>query len=153
MKKRSPIPVPVLYSFDHAKMKVIKNAYNHGKKNNHLVFTNRTPNWITTHASHGVSSGRVFYEVTVTKIIRGGICRVGWSTVACNAELGREEGSFGYGGTGWKSNDNSFTRYGKMFGINDTIGCAIDLEQRNISYFKNGKSLGIAFEFSLSNEV
>ena len=55
MKKRSPIPV--IYSFDHTKMKVIKDTYDHGKKNDHLVFTNRTPNWITTQAAHGVSSG------------------------------------------------------------------------------------------------
>ncbi len=36
--------------------------------------------------------------------------------------------------------------YGEILDIGDIIGCAIDLDRRVIEYFKNGKSLGIAFD-------
>lgn len=95
--------------------------------------------WMTARASHGVGEGSVFYEATVKGT---GICRVGWSTERSCLELGYDEGSFGYGGTGMKSNAGVFTQYGEEFGNGDIIGCALDIgdEHISISFFKNGKT-------------
>ena len=60
-------------------------------------------------------------------------------------ELGKDALSFGFGGTGKKSHNNTFDDFGEPFDKGDTIGCAIDLVDDTISFFKNGKSLGAAF--------
>ena len=50
--------------------------------------------------------------------------------------------SFGYGGTGKKSNAGTFEDYGEPFGKGDVIGVCIDLEESySISFCKNGVSL------------
>jgi len=42
-----------------------------------------------------------------------------------------------------KSSDG--TKYGELWSRGDIIGCLLDFEQRRIIYYKNGKSLGVAF--------
>ena len=42
--------------------------------------------------------------------------------------------SFGFGGTGKKSFDKQFDTYGEAFGLNDVIGCYLDLDDGNISF-------------------
>jgi len=90
-----------------------------------------------------LGSGRYYYEATVTD---EGLCRVGWSTEKANLDLGTDRFSYGFGGTGKKSNNKQFDDYGEAFGINDVIGCLLDLQQMEISFTKNGKNLGIAFK-------
>ena len=99
--------------------------------------------WCGARANYGVKSGKYYYEVLVQG---NGVCRVGWSSTSANLELGKDFYGYGYGGTGKKSNNNSFDEYGEKFGDSDTIGCYLDLEKRTISYSKNGCSLGPAFE-------
>jgi len=68
-----------------------------------------------------------------------------------NLDLGTDPYGFGYGGTGKKSNNRQFDDYGTPFGLNDVIGCALDLDNGIISYHKNGMDLGNAF--IISNDV
>ena len=56
--------------------------------------------------------------------------------------LGTDNGGFGFGGTGKKSNKSNFADYGESFGLNDVIGCSLDMKSKTISYSKNGKDLG-----------
>ena len=77
-----------------------------------------------------------------------GLCRVGWSTANASLNLGTDEGGFGYGGTGKKSNKGSFDSYGETFGLNDVIGTIIDWPSRTISFSKNGVDLGVGFTIS-----
>lgn len=51
------------------------------------------------------------------------VVRVGWSTGLCDMQLGEEELSFGYGGTGKASVNNKFNDFGEKFGEGDVIGC------------------------------
>lgn len=88
-------------------------------------------------------SGVFYYEATVTD---EGLCRVGWSTQRSNLDLGTDKYSFGYGGTGMKSFDRDFTKYGGAFGINETIGCWLDTVRMEIGFTKNGVNLGVAFQ-------
>ncbi|GAB1597636.1 ATP-dependent RNA helicase DDX1-like [Argonauta hians] len=100
---------------------------------------------------HGVRSnksvfgkdGRFFYEATVTD---EGLCRVGWSTNKATLDLGTDKFGFGFGGTGKKSFGRQFDSYGESFGINDVIGCYLDLEKGIIKWSKNGIDLGKAYD-------
>lgn len=64
---------------------------------------------------------------------------------------GTDKESYGFGGTGKKSFGRQFDSYGEPFGMNDTIGCCLDLDNNVIKYLKNGKDLGNAF--TLANHV
>jgi ATP-dependent RNA helicase DDX1 len=94
-------------------------------------------------ATHGVKTGRYFYECIVSG---SGICRVGWSTVAAHLELGKDKHGYGYGSTGFKSN-GGFEKYGDgKFQNGDAVGCYIDLVKREVSYSRNGAQMGKAFD-------
>ena len=105
--------------------------------------SNADKQWAGARATHGVKGGKCFYEATVKG---AGICRVGFSTMAAHHELGRDMHGFGYGGTGMKSLNNAFEAYGEKYGNGDVIGCALDLDESTISFYKNGKALGVAFQ-------
>ena len=60
-------------------------------------------------------------------------------------DLGTCKFSFGFGGTGKKSNNRQFDDYGEAFGKGDVIGCYLDLDNLEIAYTKNGVDLGLAF--------
>ncbi|XP_049763744.1 ATP-dependent RNA helicase Ddx1 [Schistocerca cancellata] len=99
--------------------------------------------WHGCRATKGVQGkGRYYYEATVTD---EGLCRVGWSTLQANLDLGTDKFGFGFGGTGKKSNNKQFDSYGEEFGIHDTIGCFLDLDSGEIKFSKNGVDLGKAF--------
>ncbi|XP_077337265.1 heterogeneous nuclear ribonucleoprotein U-like protein 1 isoform X2 [Lithobates pipiens] len=114
--------------------------------------------WSGARATHGVSRGRVCFEMKVKEEIAVGdlpsnepdphVVRVGWSLDSCSTQLGEEPFSYGYGGTAKKSLNSKFENYGETFGENDVIGCFIDFETRGdveISFSKNGRHLGTAF--------
>jgi hypothetical protein len=98
--------------------------------------------WAGARATNGIKSGKYYYEATIQGT---GICRLGWSTMAAHLELGKDSHGFGYGGTGKKSISNTYEDYGGTYGDKDTMGCYLDLENKTISYSKNGRHLGIAF--------
>ena len=67
--------------------------------------------WHGCRATKGViHKGKYYYEATVTD---EGLCRVGWSTQDAVYDLGTDRLSFGYGGTGKKSNNRQFDNYGE----------------------------------------
>lgn len=53
--------------------------------------------------------------------------------------LGTCGNGFGFGGTGKKSNGNQFADYGQSFAVGDTIGSCIDLDSKEIRWYKNGE--------------
>ena len=91
----------------------------------------------------GERRGKVFYEVLVED---EGLCRVGWTTKHGSLELGTDHESFGYGGTGKKSHGKKFEDYGEQYGLNDVVGCWVDVGARTVGFTKNGVDLGVAFE-------
>ncbi|KAL6115757.1 hnrnpul1 [Pungitius sinensis] len=114
--------------------------------------------WAGARATHGVTQGRVFYEMKINeeipvKHLPGSepdphVVRIGWSLNHCSTQLGEEAFSFGYGGTGKKSADCKFADFGEKFGENDVIGCYIDFDSGDeveLGFTKNGVSLGVAF--------
>uniref|UniRef100_UPI0037E7A8D0 heterogeneous nuclear ribonucleoprotein U-like protein 1 n=1 Tax=Semicossyphus pulcher TaxID=241346 RepID=UPI0037E7A8D0 len=114
--------------------------------------------WAGARASHGVTQGRVCYEMKLNEEIPvkhlpssepdPHVVRIGWSLNHCSTQLGEEPFSFGYGGTGKKSSDCKFADFGEKFGENDVIGCYIDFDSGDeveMGYSKNGVWLGVAF--------
>uniref|UniRef100_A0A3B3XRI7 B30.2/SPRY domain-containing protein n=1 Tax=Poecilia mexicana TaxID=48701 RepID=A0A3B3XRI7_9TELE len=114
--------------------------------------------WAGARATHGVTRGRVCYEMKINEEIPvkhlpssepdPHVVRIGWSLNNCSTQLGEEPFSFGYGGTGKKSSDCKFADYGEKFGENDVIGCYIDFESGDevtMGFLKNGVNLGVAF--------
>eukprot|EP01002_Notosolenus_urceolatus_P002891 NODE_175_length_2567_cov_13.285941_g132_i0.p1 GENE.NODE_175_length_2567_cov_13.285941_g132_i0~~NODE_175_length_2567_cov_13.285941_g132_i0.p1 ORF type:complete len:633 (+),score=198.74 NODE_175_length_2567_cov_13.285941_g132_i0:206-2104(+) len=99
--------------------------------------------WSGARATYGIKTGKWYYEV---KVIDEGLCRFGWSAGDASLQLGSDRSGFGYGGTAKKSFANVFDDYGDKFGKGDLVGCAVDREQREMIFYKNGKSLGVAFE-------
>uniref|UniRef100_A0A3Q3WBQ3 B30.2/SPRY domain-containing protein n=1 Tax=Mola mola TaxID=94237 RepID=A0A3Q3WBQ3_MOLML len=116
--------------------------------------------WAGARASHGVTQGRVCYEMKVKKIPvkhlpssepDPHVVRIGWSINHSSTQLGEEPFSFGYGGTGKKSENCKFADFGEKFRENDVIGCYIDFDSGNeveMGFSKNGVWLGVAFRTS-----
>ncbi|XP_041669517.1 heterogeneous nuclear ribonucleoprotein U-like protein 1 [Cheilinus undulatus] len=114
--------------------------------------------WAGARATHGVTQGRVCYEMKLNEEIPvkhlpstepdPHVVRIGWSLNHCSTQLGEEPFSYGYGGTGKKSQDCKFADYGERFGESDVIGCYIDFDSGNeveMGFSKNGVWLGVAF--------
>ncbi|XP_007426206.1 ATP-dependent RNA helicase DDX1 [Python bivittatus] len=99
--------------------------------------------WHGCRSTKGVTKGKYYYEVSCRD---QGLCRVGWSSLQASLDLGTDKFGFGYGGTGKKSHNKQFDSYGEEFTMHDTIGCYIDADKSQISFSKNGKDLGLAFE-------
>uniref|UniRef100_A0A8C2TJ93 ATP-dependent RNA helicase n=1 Tax=Coturnix japonica TaxID=93934 RepID=A0A8C2TJ93_COTJA len=100
--------------------------------------------WHGCRATRGVTKGKYYYEVSCHD---QGLCRVGWSTMQASLDLGTDKFGFGFGGTGKKSHNKQFDSYGEEFTMHDTIGCYLDIDKGQIKFSKNGKDLGLAFEF------
>ncbi|KAK0097283.1 hypothetical protein PV326_002641 [Microctonus aethiopoides] len=114
--------------------------------------------WAGARASFGFITGKVYYEVKITHqctvTLEGEeyphVLRAGWSVASTSMQLGEEKLSYGYGGTGKISTGNNFKDYGKQFGLNDILGCYLDMSDDNIviSYTLNGENLGEAFKIT-----
>jgi len=102
--------------------------------------------WAGVRADHGVAnSGRWYFEMTVES---DGLCRVGWATQTASLDIGTDQNSYGFGGTGKMSTARNFQDYGEPYGNGDTIGCYIDLNSGDIWYSKNGFEYDTAFKFN-----
>lgn len=101
--------------------------------------------WSGVRASLGAdpASGPRYFEVAVCD---EGLCRVGWAAPASSLELGTEKGSWGYGGTGRRSHAGAFEPYGRPYGLGDVVGAALDWQARRLSFYLNGKDLGVAYD-------
>jgi ATP-dependent RNA helicase DDX1 len=111
------------------------------------VQTRHPKDWAGIRSNIGVNIGRFAFEAKITD---EGLCRIGWATLSAARNIGTDNYSFGYGGTGKKSHANQFLDYGEPFKLNDVITCYIDLHNLSISFGKNGKFLGKAFDIPTS---
>ena len=83
------------------------------------------------------------YEVL---IVSGELTRVGWGAPFAKLEVGSDDRSFGYGSTGKKSWNRKFEDYGEEFRPGDVVGCLLDREKGVVSFCKNGRALGTAWD-------
>ena len=97
----------------------------------------------------GVSSGKWYWEVTVTS---GGDAMIGImppsnpASTGANNYLGGAASEYGYyGSNGQKYNNGAATSYGATFTNGDVIGVALNLDAGTLVFYKNGTSQGTAF--------
>jgi len=103
-------------------------------------------NFSSARANVCVFSGKWMYEAT---LITAGIQQIGWASIDTpftNEEgVGDSDDSFSYDGKRVKKWNLASSTYGELWTTGDVIGCCIDLDVGNIVYYRNGKSLDVAF--------
>eukprot|EP00210_Caulerpa_lentillifera_P004213 g4018.t1 len=78
-----------------------------------------------------------------------GIQQIGWATLSC--QFNNEEGvgdakdSYAFDGNRVQKWNTKASSYGESWAPGDVIGCCADFTKGEISFYRNGKSMGIAF--------
>ncbi|KAI4872757.1 hypothetical protein NFI96_026997 [Prochilodus magdalenae] len=114
--------------------------------------------------THGFTRGQVGFEVKFMRKLSAAtvdtssdpephVLRVGWSVDSASLQLGEEELSFGFDGAGRAVTGGKAKEFGEPFSEGDVIGCYAVISQggeAELSFHKNGHSLGVAFCISSS---
>ncbi|XP_074594446.1 kip1 ubiquitination-promoting complex subunit 1 [Brevipalpus obovatus] len=97
-------------------------------------------------ANVAVFSGKWMYEVM---LITKGVMQVGWATLKCDFSpeqgVGDTRDSYAYDGNRVRKWNLTTSKYGDTWNCGDVVGCAIDLDNGSIDFFRNGKHMGRAF--------
>ena len=110
------------------------------------VSGNRNKSIVST---FGVSSGKWYWEVSVTSVTSTASCVIGISSKSDPGVLGDWPGanSFGwsyYAANGTKNNSAQLA-YGASYTAGDTIGVALDADNGTLTFYKNNTSQGTAY--------
>lgn len=93
-----------------------------------------------------VLKGKWMYEVTLET---AGIQQLGWATLTCpfthREGVGDDESSYAYDGRRIRKWNKEFQTYGQLWVVGDVIGCCLNLDASEISFYRNGVPLGVAF--------
>ncbi|XP_011305831.1 E3 ubiquitin-protein ligase RNF123 [Fopius arisanus] len=108
---------------------------------------NSQSNFSTLRANTGLYSGKWMYELQLGS---KGVMQIGWGTAHCKFSqengVGDTINSYSYDGNRVRKWNVSTHKYGEPWLSGDIIGCALDLDSAKISFYRNGRSLGTAFE-------
>ncbi|GLD91660.1 hypothetical protein PINS_up000193 [Pythium insidiosum] len=98
----------------------------------------------------GVSlfGGKWFYEV---EVVTSGLIQIGWIDSVFQGSSDQGEGvgdhshSWSYDGNRQRRWNSGSSSYGEKWKAGDVVGCLLDLEAKEMTFFRNGISLGVAF--------
>lgn len=94
-----------------------------------------------------VCRGKWMYEAVLETC---GVQQLGWATLSCpftdHKGVGDADDSYAFDGKRVKKWNKEPKSYGQPWAIGDVIGCCIDLDKGEISFYRNGLSLGVAFD-------
>ncbi|KAI3996293.1 hypothetical protein MKX01_026761 [Papaver californicum] len=94
-----------------------------------------------------VWKGKWMYEVLLETC---GVQQLGWASLSCpftdHKGVGDAEDSYAFDGRRVSKWNTDAETYGQSWVVGDIIGCCIDLDQDEISFYRNGVSLGVAFD-------
>jgi len=106
-----------------------------------------TGNTGSVRGSVGISSGKWYWEMTITAVGSYGqgnvLVGIATNTVPLNVNADANLWAY-WGGNGTKWN-TSASAYGASFGNGDVIGIAYDADSGSITFYKNNVSQGVAF--------
>jgi hypothetical protein len=112
-------------------------------RNGNLDVTDSSGSWLNGRCTIGVSSGKWYFESTITS---GSYQVVGIAnslTINTGYEGGSVVGNWAYGTDGSKIVNGVYTTpYGASYGLNDVIGVAFDADAGTLTMYKNGTSQG-----------
>ena len=97
------------------------------------------------HGTIAMSSGKWYFEATVTGSSSAHEIGIIKTTEALNYGIGLFAGGYSYMQPGTKFNNNSTPSYGASYTTGDTIGVAFDADNGTLIFYKNGASQGTAF--------
>ncbi|KAL5197301.1 hypothetical protein ABZP36_000813 [Zizania latifolia] len=94
-----------------------------------------------------VWNGKWMYEVTLET---SGVQQLGWATLLCpftdQKGVGDADDSYAFDGRRVTKWNNEPKPYGQLWATGDVIGCCINLDAGEISFYRNGIFLGVAFD-------
>ncbi|XAR73306.1 hypothetical protein NMG60_11007227 [Bertholletia excelsa] len=97
-------------------------------------------------ANFCVWKGKWMYEVILDT---AGIQQLGWATLSCpftdHKGVGDADDSYAYDGKRVSKWNKEAEPYGQSWVAGDVIGCCLDLDHDEISFYRNGAPLGVAF--------
>jgi hypothetical protein len=100
---------------------------------------NNTPSTI------GMTSGKWYFEVTVTNLPGTGEYLIGLGkNLSPNTVIGSNATSWSYKDTGELYTNNVLTAYGASYTTNDVLSAAFDADAGTLTFYKNGASQGVA---------
>ncbi|EGD82586.1 hypothetical protein PTSG_03239 [Salpingoeca rosetta] len=95
-----------------------------------------------------VCAGKWMFEVVI--VTTPETIQLGWCSPACRFTasdgVGDSRDSYAYDGMRRRKWNVGSRKYGEHWVQGDVIGCCIDLDQGTISYYRNGRDLGVAFD-------
>ncbi|XP_034235683.1 E3 ubiquitin-protein ligase RNF123-like isoform X2 [Thrips palmi] len=100
----------------------------------------------TVKTNCGVYQGKWQYEVL---LLSTGVMQIGW--VTSNSKFGPGQGvgdtfdSYAFDGSRVRKWNISAEDYGEKWEEGDIIGCCIDLDEGCLEFFRNGRSMGVAY--------
>lgn len=121
--------------------------------NNNLTATRSTVAvaYYGVRATIGRSKGKWYWELT----LNGSTYMVlGVANASSSLSSGTQQfqtGALLYYNGGYKENETTQISYGSSSTTNDVIGVALDLDNKQLEFFKNGVSMGVAFTTELTN--
>jgi hypothetical protein len=106
--------------------------------------------WAASPATIGVSSGKWYWEVTVSNNANSAMIGIAkdtdlGATTGQNVYPGVSANSYGYIASGDKYNNATGAAYGASFTTGDIIGVALNMDAGTLTYYKNNTSQGTAF--------
>jgi hypothetical protein len=104
----------------------------------------------TVYGTFAITSGKWYWEYTITSIGSSGQVQLGVSKTTNRKTDGTWGGTdvFGYMNNGNKYGDSSNVAYGASYVANDVIGVALDMDNYTLTFYKNNASQGTAFSGS-----
>ncbi|CAN8025302.1 unnamed protein product [Ixodes persulcatus] len=104
-------------------------------------------NFNTIRGTCCVFKGKWQYELMLGS---KGVMQVGWVTSNCKFSqekgVGDTQDSYAYDGNRVRKWNVSTYKYGEPWLAGDVIGCCLDLDEGTVHFYRNGRSLGVAFD-------
>jgi len=98
-------------------------------------------------ANTAVFAGKFYYEV---RLLTSGLMQIGWCTLSTpfssDNGVGDDDTSFSYDGDRIRKWNAVSESYGEAWAAGDVIGTLMDLDKKEISFYRNDKNLGVAFK-------
>ncbi|XP_067001612.2 E3 ubiquitin-protein ligase RNF123 isoform X2 [Anabrus simplex] len=108
---------------------------------------NSQSNFSTIRANSCLYKGKWQYEIQLGS---KGVMQIGWATNNCKFSqeigVGDTVNSFAYDGNRIRKWNVSTYKYGESWLSGDIIGCTIDLDRGVMEFYRNGRSMGEAFD-------